>query len=90
VVAPGKKGEAKKLETREGKGAGDQKRPGKPKSVVKKEVSVETQNYVGCLDLRGCEAKTFPAQEIEDRVKESPMAIAIKGAIQSILGKSKR
>ena len=87
VTAPEKKGEIKKLEPGEGKGARDQKRPGKSKSVIEKEVSVETQNYVAVFTSEDARLKHFRLKKFEDRVKESPMTISIKGAIQSILGK---
>ena len=65
----------------------EEKRLAKKKVVVKKEVSIETQNYWAVFTSEDARLKHFKLKKYEDRVNESPITIKLVQFVQSILGK---
>ena len=60
------------------------------KSIPKKEVFVETQDYSAVLTSDGARLKEFRLKKYLDRVEESSFATTIKNWIGEILGKEKK
>jgi len=90
-AAPLEKGVEKKAEKeidrKEARPLKEEKRPSQKKVSVKKEVSIETQNYWAVFTSQDARLKHFKLKKYEDRVNESPITIKILQLIQSILGK---
>ena len=84
-VAPVEK-EAAKIELREGKPQKEQHLAA-TKVVPKKEVSVETQNYVAVFTSEDARLKHFQLKKYKDRVKESSFAIKLIQFVDNLLGK---
>jgi YidC/Oxa1 family membrane protein insertase len=81
-IAPAEKAVEKKEQVKESKP------PAKPKVViVKKEVSVETQNYWAVFTSEDARLKHFRLKKYEDRVEQSSLSIKLIQLVQSILGK---
>jgi YidC/Oxa1 family membrane protein insertase len=58
----------------------------KPKVIVKKEVSIETQNYWAVFTSEDARLKHFKLKKYEDRVEESSLTIKLTQFIQNIIG----
>jgi len=58
----------------------------KPKSFVKKEVSIETQNYWAVFTSEDARLKHFKLKKYEDSVEESPLTIKLTQFIQNLIG----
>jgi len=92
-VAPLEKGTEKKIDIveeylrKEERPKKEERPPFKPKAVVKKEVSVETQNYWAVFTSEDARLKHFKLKKYEDRVEESPLTIKLTQFVQSLFGK---
>ncbi len=64
------------------------KTPALAETVVKKEVSVETQNYWAVLTNEDARLKQFKLKKYKDRVEEWPITIRLRQFVEGILGKT--
>jgi YidC/Oxa1 family membrane protein insertase len=85
-AAPEEKRAEKGIDIRERKSPKEKPLP-VTKSVPKKEVSVETQNYWAVFTSEGARLEHFKLKKYEDRVEESPLTIKLIQFVQDILGK---
>jgi YidC/Oxa1 family membrane protein insertase len=85
-AAPEEKRADKGIDIRERKSPKEKPLP-VTKSVPKKEVSVETQNYWAVFTSEGARLEHFKLKKYEDRVEESPLTIKLIQFVQGILGK---
>lgn len=58
-----------------------------PKSLVKKEVTVETQNFIAVLTSEDARVKHFRLKKYKDRVEQSAFASKLVNFFQSLFGK---
>ncbi len=59
----------------------------KPKEVVKKEVSIETEDFWAVFTSEDARLTHFKLKKYKDRVKESPITIALTHAFDELFGK---
>jgi YidC/Oxa1 family membrane protein insertase len=85
-VAPPEKGMEKKIDIREAKPLKEEGGVPKPKVSIKKEVSIETQNYWAVFTSEDAKLKHFKLKKYEDRVEESAFAIKLVNFVQNIIG----
>jgi len=64
----------------------EEKMPTKRKSVVKKEVSIETPDYWAVFTSEDARLKHFKLKKFEDRVEESSLTISLTRFIKGLLG----
>ena len=64
----------------------EEKIPAKRKVVIKKEVSIETQNYWAVLTSEDARLKHFKLKKFENRVEESSLTISLKRFVKGLLG----
>jgi YidC/Oxa1 family membrane protein insertase len=63
-----------------------QKTQVKTKDIIKKEISVETRNYLATITSEGARIKHFKLKNYRDRVEESEITIKFTKFIQNIFG----
>ncbi len=91
-VAPLEKGTEKKIDLveeylrKEERPKKEERPPFKPKAVVKKEVSVETQNYWAVLTSDGAGLKHFKLKKYENSIDQSALAIQLIRFFKNLLG----
>ena len=62
--------------------------PRRPSVVTeKKQVEVETENYVAIFTSEDVRLKHFRLKKYKDRVEESPITIKVLGLVHSLIGK---
>ncbi len=77
----------KEKEKKEAKPIKEDKLPSSPKVfVIKKEISIETQNYWAIFTSEDARLKHFKLKKYEDRVEESALAVKLTHFIKNILG----
>jgi len=86
-IAPPEKSVEKKETVKEPKLAREVKPLAKAKTVPKKEVAIETQNYWAVFTSEDARLKHFRLKKYEDRVKESALTIKLTEFVESLLGK---
>jgi len=64
----------------------EEKIPAKRKVVIKKEVSIETQDYWAVLTSEDARLKHFKLKKFEDRVEESSLTISLRRLVKGLLG----
>jgi len=64
----------------------EEKIPAKRKVVIKKEVSIETQDYWAVLTSEDARLKHFKLKKFEDRVEESSLTISLTRLVKGLLG----
>ena len=85
-VTPVEKEDEKKAGLKESKPLGAKKPLAEPKLVIKKEVSIETQNYWAVFTSEDARLKHFRLKKYEDRVEQSALTIKLIQFVRSILG----
>lgn len=80
-------GVKKGIDVKERESLKEEKPPSKPKPVVKKEVSIETQNYSAVFTSEEAALKHFKLNNYQDRVEESPLTIKLIQFFQDLFGK---
>ncbi len=87
-VIPSEKGVEKGIDIKkEVKPQKEGKPPSKTRVVIKKEVSIETQNYWAIFTSEDARLKHFKLKKYEDRVEESALTVKLIQFVQSLLGK---
>jgi YidC/Oxa1 family membrane protein insertase len=79
----------KTKEIKEGKPLTEETLPSKPKTVVKKEASVETPNFWAGFTTDGARLTYFKLKNYEDRVEESSFTVRLVHFVQGFWGKKK-
>jgi YidC/Oxa1 family membrane protein insertase len=77
----------KKIDLKEVGPLKDEKPLLKPKMVVKKEVSIETQNYWAIFTSEDARLKHFRLKKYDDRVEESPLAVKLIQFVEEFFSK---
>jgi YidC/Oxa1 family membrane protein insertase len=78
--------ETKPGPSKESKPSSESKSASKVKEVAKKEVSVETKNYVAVLTNQDAKLKHFKLKKYKNRVEESWITIKLTQFVEGILG----
>jgi YidC/Oxa1 family membrane protein insertase len=84
---PSEKRVEKKIDLKEVKPLEDEKPLLKPKVVVKKEVSIETQNYWAVFTSEDARLKHFRFKKYDDRVEESALTVKLIQFFQELFSK---
>ena len=85
LLPPEKKVE-KGVDSREVRALGDEKQPSKKRVLIRKEVSVETQNYWAVFTSEDARLKHFKLKQYEDRVEKSSLTIKLIRFVKDIIG----
>ena len=84
-LSPEKKVE-KGVDSKEVRAVGDETKPSKKKMLIRKEVSVETQNYWAVFTSEDARLKHFKLRQYEDRVEMSSLTLKLIGFVKDIIG----
>jgi len=85
LLPPEKKVE-KGVDSEEVRALGDETKPSKKKMLIRKEVSVETQNYWAVFTSEDARLKHFKLKQYEDRVEGSSLTIKLIRFVKDIIG----
>lgn len=81
-----KKEEVGPAEKKEVKPIKEERPVSSPEVVIKKEISVETENYLAVFTNEDARLKHFKLKHYEDRVEESSLAIKLTQFFQNLFG----